>query len=81
MEFIISLLPTMKSTTCVSSQAGRQMRWEEEGEEEEEEEEEGEEEEEEQPRSQHQRVKTVQRPQAHTLFQPLENSSVTTQKI
>lgn len=47
MEFIISLLPTMKSTTCVSSQAGRQMRWEEEGEEEEEEE--GEEEE--QPRS------------------------------
>lgn len=45
MEFIISLLPTMKSTTCVSSQAGRQMRWEEEGEEEEEEEE-GEEEEE-----------------------------------
>lgn len=37
MEFIISLLPTMKSTTCVSSQAGRQMRWEEEGEEEEEE--------------------------------------------
>lgn len=44
MEFIISLLPTMKSTTCVSSQAGRQMRWEEEGEEEEEEE--GEEEEE-----------------------------------
>lgn len=49
MEFIISLLPTMKSTTCVSSQAGRQMRWEEEGEEEEEEEEEGEEEEEETP--------------------------------
>lgn len=46
MEFIISLLPTMKSTTCVSSQAGRQMRWEEEGEEEEEEEE-GEKEEEE----------------------------------
>lgn len=36
----------MKSTTCVSSQAGRQMRWEEEGEEEEEEEE-GEKEEEE----------------------------------
>lgn len=27
------------------------------------------------------RVKTVHGPQAHTLFQPLENSSVTTQKI
>lgn len=30
MKFIIRLLPTMKSTTCVSYQAGRQMRWEEE---------------------------------------------------
>lgn len=30
MKFIIRLLPTMKSTTCVSCQAGRQMRWEEE---------------------------------------------------
>lgn len=34
MKFIIRLLPTMKSTTCVSCQAGRQMRWEEEEEEE-----------------------------------------------
>lgn len=30
MKFIVSLLPTMKSTTCVSCQAGRQMRCEEE---------------------------------------------------
>lgn len=30
MKFIIRLLPTMKSTTCVSYQAGRQLRWEEE---------------------------------------------------
>lgn len=37
MKCIISLLPTMKSTTCVSCQAGRQMRCEEEEEEEEEE--------------------------------------------
>lgn len=36
MKFIIRLLPTMKSTTCVSCQAGRQMRWEAEEEEEEE---------------------------------------------
>lgn len=34
MKFIIRLLPTMKSTTCVSCQAGRQLRWEEEEEEE-----------------------------------------------
>lgn len=39
MKFIISLLPAMKSTTCVSSQAERQMRWGEEEKEEEEEEE------------------------------------------
>lgn len=34
MKFIASLLPTMKTTTCVSRQAGREMRWEEEEEEE-----------------------------------------------
>lgn len=34
MKFIASLLPTMKPTTCVSRQAGREMRWEDEEEEE-----------------------------------------------
>lgn len=34
LKFITSLLPTMKSTTCISRQAGRQMRREEEEEEE-----------------------------------------------
>uniref|UniRef100_A0A8C8XE97 Uncharacterized protein n=1 Tax=Panthera leo TaxID=9689 RepID=A0A8C8XE97_PANLE len=38
LKFITSLLPTMKSTTCISRQAGRQMRREKEEEEEEEEE-------------------------------------------
>lgn len=33
MKFIASLLPTMKSTTCISCQAGRQMRREKEEEE------------------------------------------------
>lgn len=33
LKFITSLLPTMKSTTCVSCQAGRQMRREKEEEE------------------------------------------------
>lgn len=32
LKFITSLLPTMKSTTCVSCQAGRQMRREKEAE-------------------------------------------------
>uniref|UniRef100_A0A8C9JCC7 Uncharacterized protein n=1 Tax=Panthera tigris altaica TaxID=74533 RepID=A0A8C9JCC7_PANTA len=36
LKFITSLLPTMKSTTCISRQAGRQMRREKEEEEEEE---------------------------------------------
>nr|AAF71060.1 PRO1489 [Homo sapiens] len=34
LKFITSLLPTMKSTTCIWYQAGRQMRREEEEEEE-----------------------------------------------
>jgi len=35
LKFITSLLPTMKSPTCISCQAGRQMRHEKEEEEEE----------------------------------------------